>query len=509
MRKALVVSGIVLLAACIALPYACWKIDSEKESVIIIEEPLWGDPAAAEDITLQVASCLDDYMNFYMSGKGWNLRWDTIYTIGSGEEAESAFEFSSRKAGQIETPEEKYIECVLRQSYGTAYTNNPMPEIIFDVAERTTAGEERQEIVHVSDYYEYYPIEAFRICGEHILDITSTTYGYSNKYLTEFFHIPTGEDTAEVAMKKNEKDDITHFHLYIKNTNSIPSASAIGEKGCYYVYCCTDEDGNYMDIGQNKGIFYIPCMWENDGRNIVVDWEQIRKVCDQPEGAIPVKLMLDEVHERLFLVLRDEREFQLAIYTIEGEVPVFVQQIPVLAGYEGEDGVMNFSCFRQMTVEEGGILLTWQDNTFSFVSEENGQYRLWCGGKFPVDGKGEEILAQGLDGGDELRQFLETRSSYKSKEYYDIRQNIQDGNESFTVGNACYFDGDRLVLAAMSTWESTDVLLSVYHDEGLAYCGLYKLSEADPSYRWLAQAYVAPQRYGEKECIRLQGHVAP
>ena len=35
------------------------------------------------------------------------------------------------------------------------------------------------------------------------------------------------------------------------------------------------------------------------------------------------------------------------------------------------------------------------------------------------------------------------------------------------------------------------------------------MSEADRAYTWFAQAYIAPQRYGEKECISLQGHTVP
>ena len=517
MRKALVVSVIVLLAACIGLPCACRKIDSEKESIIIVEEPLCGDPAAASGITLQMATCLDDYRHFYISRDGWNVRWDTVYDIGVGKEAESVFAFSFRKTGQVEVQGENYIECMLKRSFGTAYgddsseaipldhiANYPLPEV-YDVAGRTAAGEERIEIISLSDYYEYYPVEEFKICSGQGKNITNTPYGSGELFLTDFFHIPPGGDTAEVAVK-NEENDVTRFHIYTRQVGGVLSASAIGERGGYYVYCCTDEDGNYEDRGQNKGIFYIPCQWENGGRNVSVDWRHIRKVCDQPEGLVPLKMMLDEVRGRLFLVLHDEKEFWLAVYTLEGEVPVLVQQIPVMAGCEREDGMADSPYFRQMTVEEGGILLTWRDNSFAFIAEENGRYRLWYGGKFPADGRDEMILSQAPAGGDGLLQFQESRAAYAAnRQYPDIRQNIQGENESFTVGNACFFDGERLVLAAMTTWEHPDVLLSVYHEDGLAYCGLYKVWEADRAYTWFAQVYTVPQRYGEKECIRIQG----
>lgn len=522
MRKSLVISGMILVAACIVLLCVCRKIDSEKENIIVTEETIWGDSEAAFGITLQIASCLNDpiiWGNKRPKKLNAHVLWDTVYTIGSREGAESVFTFLPKEQGQLEVQGEKYIECILRQSYGTVYTGNTdeavsfdetnvwfsMPEIIFDVAGRTEAGEERQEIVRIGDYYEYsYPIGGFEIRNQNTQDITSSRQGLVCEYLTDFFHIPPGEDTAEVKVEKNEEGELTYFHLYIKDAYEILSASAVGEKGGYYIYSCTDKDGNAMDRGQNKGIFYIPYTWKDDGTWIVVDWDQIRKVCEQPEGAIPVKMLLDEENERIFLVLRNEKEFQLAIYRLEGEYPILMQQFPVLAGYEGEAGKVDFPYFRQITVEEGGLLLTWQDNTFSFVAKEGEQYQLWYHGKFPIAGREEAVLSQDSDVAEKLEHFMKNNSTYVNPECRDIKQNIQGGNESFTAENACFFDGERLVLASLTTQKNTEVLLSVYHKDGLAYCGLYQLSQIDQAYTWVSQMRVIPQRLGERGCIRLQ-----
>ena len=92
---------------------------------------------------------------------------------------------------------------------------------------------------------------------------------------------------------------------------------------------------------------------------------------------------------------------------------------------------------------DGGLLITWNDNDFAFVTEEEGQWQLWCGGTFP------DYVEQG----DEM-----------------VREKPFPGEQE------CVFDGERLVLAAFEAWESLNVVVTVYDKEGELYCGLYRHS---------------------------------
>ena len=103
-----------------------------------------------------------------------------------------------------------------------------------------------------------------------------------------------------------------------------------------------------------------------------------------------------------------------------------------------------------MTREEGGILLTWSDNFFAFVTEGE-QCRLWCSGRFPD--------CQDADGADSMGWGIG-----------------RDGDDPFPWERECLFDGERLVLAAMNGWTSVDVRLAVYGRDGEAYSGLYRHS---------------------------------
>lgn len=522
MRKALAVSGIVLTAAWMAFFYMCFTIDNQKESVIILEEPIVGDPVAAEGITLQIASSLDNeiaHMGWSTRTENVHLLWNTEYTVGSGEGAESEFQFSARGIQREHVRKGKYISCVIRQGFGSAnyvYADGTvsyegislesflMPEILSAVAERTAYGEEKTESVMVSDYYEHYPIAEFGIHGASVEDKTSTFDGSSYQYLTDFFRIPPKDDMVEVMVKKDQSGYIMQVTLKIQKACGLLGASAFGEKGCYYVYCCTDEKGDYEDRGQNSGIFYIPYESQNQGRSIAVDWDQIRKVCGQPEGMIPVEFLLEEEKGQLFLVARGEKEFSLFVYQLEGEIPVLTGQIPLIQGSVGKLGEKEFPCFRRISMEDGGLLLTWQDNTFAFLVEEQGQYSLWYEGKFPVEGREEEIMDKMPAGEAGLRRFLEQKNYYASEGSYDARQRIQNGNDGFTAESACYFDGERLVLAAPVENDSVDIILSVFHEDGLAYCGMYRHSEVKGAYRWLAGKYVGPWRTKENGCVVLR-----
>ncbi len=533
MKKALVIAGMFFAAALMVLASACWKIDSEKEGVVIIEEPIFGDPAAAEGVTLKIASCFGEEMN---GGNMWtddtelthrHLLWNTAYAVGGNTEAESVLTFSSHEEGIWRgmdymggSPfmEEDYVEVGLQNNFGTAYSGNAgkvagssdaidpdifaLSKIIRAAAERTSLGEERTELIRVGDYYEYYPIVDFSLHSSQSAFRSAKTSYYDDYYvfLTEFFRISTGEDMAEVRVRKDADGNISYVHVYDRSGIRIIGTAAYGEKGCYYTYYCEDKDGISMDRGQNNGIFYFP-LQEEEGRKFV-DLDQIKKVCDLPAGAVPVKLLLDEAGERLFLLARGEREFSLAVHTLENEIPVLSQQIPVLEGSEGESGRIVFPDWRRMTIEDGGIMMIWTDHRFSFAAEADGEFRLWYSGIFPADGKEDAFLSQETAAGRGLLNFLTPEWKGTGSD----GQSVPEENTCFTKEAACFFDGKRLVLASQTGWQDTDVLLSVYEQDGLAYCGLYRYGGVNDAYTWLAEDLVKLQRsWSRKSSIALEG----
>ena len=112
-----------------------------------------------------------------------------------------------------------------------------------------------------------------------------------------------------------------------------------------------------------------------------------------------------------------------------------------------------------MSFVDGGVLLTWNDNQFSFVAEEKGAHRWWCSGVFP-----------------------QTMGELDEEE-------VQN---PFPRENACMFDGTRLALAAFENWENLGIQLMICNETGELYCGRYKNSQ-DTILGLAAEKRICPQ----------------
>lgn len=445
MKKSLILSLLLAGLGVCSLPGAFALADSGKERIVIREEVLSGDPAKAAGIVLRIPSHW-----------GRRLLWDTEYVVGPGAETKSSFAFL---AGQVfwKIPEVKgqaYLMfqeeyegyeasllqgyTVLREEYSGFY------DIIDSVAQRTEDGETHMEIVRLGEYGFFYPLDV----GTNFSVEYEGDYLRAGDYLSSFFHIQAAEEEeAAVTVKKNaqgELEEVSFRQLGSGRDVELVSAAAEGGQGIYLAWGLRDaKSGEAVDRGQNRGIFYFPYK-EGDKSIRKMDLTQVKRLQDFPEDVIPLEMLIDEERRMMFLAVEDPRGFSLYVYRLEGELPVLSERISVKSGG---------GSLCQMEAEDGGILLTFDDNSFFFGAEEAGRYREWCRGVFPQ-------------------------------------------SESFPEEHGCFFDGERLILAAYEDWHSLSVLLAVYDGEGLAYSGRYVHSgnenrdaETDPACRLLPQGY--------------------
>jgi len=459
MKKSIWVAFGVMGLSLIVLLLAVVKVNSGKGEIVITEEVLSGEPSAAAGITLETASHWDNH-----------LFWNTVYTIGSGEEAKSVFTFSGEK---VEWSREEGLNAHTYSlggaGFGSAYTgigtpvrpeDFPFPEIIRAVAERTKPGEAHTETVRISDYVQNYPLD---------FDVEGSPADYGDhteniEFLTELFHISTARDRMKLTTEKDGEGILTGISSQMvadEDEIMIMETSGFGKEGCYYAYNCEKTaSGKAADRGQNSGIFYLPFR-QRDGW-LVVEVTQMRKVCDLPEKSLPEGMLLDNEESYLYLVVRGEENHYLCVYALSGEIPVLEQMIPIRGNdrlTEGADSgrpqtwsddLSLIPVLRRIRMVDGGLLITWNDNNFAFVTEEEGQWRLWCSGTFPDD---------------------------VEQEYEMVREKPFPGEQG------CVFDGERLVLAAFETWESLNVVVTAYDKEGELYCGLYRHSGGMGPYR--------------------------
>lgn len=443
MKKSLILWLLMTGLAVFSLPAALILADSGKEKILISEEVLSGDPAEAEGIVLSIPS-------------HWrrNLLWDTEYTIGGGE-AKSSFTFSSGTVFWKGPETEIYAGLGINMNGDFSGTYAPGStsfdweygyyEMICSVAERIESGGTLTEIIRFGDYCPNYPL-IFVLEGTNVS--YKGDYQKACDYLRDFFHIQAAEDCAEVTVERNEQGDIIHVsvrHLSSDEDVVIFNAAADGGEGIYFVYSLRNaKTYEYADRGQNSGIFYFPYEEQESGFR-EVDVTQVRKLQDFADNIIPSEMLTDDEEEFLFLAAKDEEGYSLFVYRLEGEMPVLTRRIPVKADH---------SSFCRMSLEDGGILLTWDDNSFSFVAEEEGEYRLWCSGAFP------------------------------------------ESSIPFPKEHACIFDGERLTLVSYESWYGLNVLLAVYDEHGQIYSGRYVHSgneDTDAGYDYDTYSRIMPQ----------------
>lgn len=511
MKRSLWVTFFCMGLALLALPAAWWRINQEKDKIVITEEVLSGNPAAAAGFTLRIASHWDGH-----------LLWNTEYVIGNGRGAESEFAFSARQVTWVKNAQKSAkMDFLYANGFGTALTdspaladlgNMPYPEILRAVAGRASTGEIYEETVEISDYYEYYPVD-FMLEGSSV-EYKGDYGGELPRHLANLFRIPTSDDRINITIERYPSKDGDEASRTAKGDAAggvaagepvsvrgqivsdagnvlIADASAFKEGGCYYAFCLESaETGRPSCRGENCGIFYLPFQ-EEDGW-IQVDLTQMEKLCPLPEGTVPAAMLLEEKRERLYLTVKEETDYHLLVYGLESGTPVLEQNISLgrerfldvqelsdkgipspdgglrpsdkgipspddglqdnglqSAGREpGTDASLPQLC--AMTLEEGGLLMTWSDNGFAFVTEEEGQWRLWCSGRFPDSENARSVVSTD----------------------WDIRRNYN----LFPGERECLFDGERLALAALDGWESVNVLLAVYDESGEVYSGLYRHS---------------------------------
>lgn len=444
MKKTLISFFVAAGLIIFLLPAAFIAVEGKKDQVIITQEVLFGDPGAASGITLAIAS-------------HWNrhLLWNTEYTIGEEKTTKSKFTFSGKSilwGWERGTNANFYFGTAKSaiengKNSSVACTESAFPEIANKVAYRTRDSK-YSEIVSIAEYYEVYPL-IFRTEGsmaKYHCDRGTT------KYLSELFHISPAKDRLEVVVEKNSDGRPSLIQQRIVREDLpvfLVNLSAEAQDGIYYTYRL--EAGNReenIDRGQNSGIFFIPCRGEGEARQI--ELLEMKRSCEFLSDVVPLELKLNKSGDILYLSAKSKGGYSLFVYQLDGEVHL-KQEICL-------ENIRDTSNYCQMSLVDGGVLLTWNDNQFSFVEEEEGEYFWWCSGIFPQTMG--ELSEEGVQ-------------------------------NPFPRENVLSFDGTRLVLAAFENWENMEIRLVVYNREGELYCGRYKNSQ--DNMRLAADNRIEPQ----------------
>lgn len=157
MRRALIAFTLLFLLAAGGVAAVHMTVNEVRDQVVITEEVLFGDKAAAEGLTILAEAALDD----------GRLNWDTTHTIGAQNVTETEFFFSTKRLDRPIHYEPEGLMISSKSSH--AYWDWDEAESAEELSglalaywelmqDAPTDGEEVSRTVRLADYYDYYPL---------------------------------------------------------------------------------------------------------------------------------------------------------------------------------------------------------------------------------------------------------------------------------------------------------------------------------------------------------------
>lgn len=375
MKKYLCILLLALLFSLGTLAGGHLWVNGARERMDIRETVITGDPAAAAGLAV----------TYRTRDQEGHLLWETTYTPGGAERAETDFRFSAKgeresyyrramvsleqasdnfHAGGVSIPTENerdyYYDLLLLPAW--------------DVASRTPVGEERTETIRLADYYDYYPL-SFNIQSVDNPGLNAHLNSDEYVQLKEYFRVAVDEaalrtvtvirdsESMSVEMTRAD-DDPSHESGYLS------SEGVITEDGIFLVAESTDSSGvpdNRLQCPDGQGIHFIPLQDPDAPQDPTM-----------PEG-------LDLSGLRLFYPTGEARTLRLSISPDKKELLLYAQ----------EDGKLTLSVIDAVTgellqcldlLEDAGTqyiqlietdalhLAITEEDRFSLVSKEGGRY---------------------------------------------------------------------------------------------------------------------------------------
>ena len=396
MRKILILFAVLLALSIGVIVSSAVQMDARHENITITEETLFGDPAAAEGLSVST-----------LGHRKSRLFWHTSYEAGADPRPETEFTYSNERiyeegdyvgsfdlrmsflnggmSGNVDLEAELDIEAK-----NNSEDLQPLLALI-DVASRTEAGEEHHELVRLSDYYTYLPL------GFHF----TPRDGYSPyenevviwKYLNSVFKLPISEDLMlDVTVAKNAEGRIYNVDFYEHYDEEAVvtqtyTPSAIRDDGVFFGMF---GNADYSQIEVGYGLYYMPIgeLEHVEGYSSGMELYGLLPECrniypmelsDCEEGS----LMLSADEEQVYALTKEQGEIVLTVF--DGKTFEVLQQLRpgtnqlpevwcdenIVALVTGDENWENFRL--QVYLVEDGLLKLWLD-TELYPNGENGPY---------------------------------------------------------------------------------------------------------------------------------------
>ena len=306
MRKRLVLWTILIALALGGIPWIHGAMDEKKDDVVIYEEVLSGNPAAASGRAVKTLTHMDQY-----------LFWETTFRPGSeaAAETEFTFEWKPRQKSygstaepelQVGMPSTDFVLGHVGPGEFEELADRVIADPILDVLSRAPVGEDYTEVVKLKEYYDVYPL-VIEYTG--MIGMTEETRPEIYGQLTEFFFIPVSEDERlEVTIESDELGNETTIRCRTQE-------ESVSQKPRFYGVLA--EDGGYLiptpyeAMRADHGIYFFPMVEGTDG--LIPDLSQMRSVYPVEKDANVRQLYYHRDLDQLMLFTEEQGRLWMTV----------------------------------------------------------------------------------------------------------------------------------------------------------------------------------------------------
>lgn len=366
MKKYLVLLAAVLALSVGTLAAGHLYINSAKDKIDIRETVIKGDPAAAAGLAVTCHT------------RDWDghLLWDTTFTPGGAEEAQTDFRLSgegepdlhqmSDYAGLEQVTGNFSLQGVdLDLQEASYYLLKP----VRDVASRTAAGESRTETVCLNDYYDHFPLDLNTYSREYpdaSIDVYSEECGWLDEYFRVRFDQPVWR---EVTVKKGRQGQVIAYEMGAEDMSGegdLFSCGLVTERGIFLIAETVDANGEFdgrLECRDGPGVHLI--QYREDGNaESYVDMFEPRLFYPTGEARTLWLGISPDERELLLYTCEDGRLVLTVLDPATGEV---LQRLDLI---ETEEENRFFSVIEW----DGLYLAVSRKDMFSLVIREGGRY---------------------------------------------------------------------------------------------------------------------------------------
>jgi len=449
MRKALAILIVLVILCTSGIIAAHAVVNTQRDQVTINENVIYGDKLAADGLNIIRKADWDS-----------RLHWQTDYNISSENSYCTDFHFTqNREYERIRSEPTGSISLGLTVGSGMGSSHEitreditnlaaGYEELCLDVMEAAPAGEEYSDIVQVSDYFDFFPLQVYldfpnvyRLESRsperyYVRPIDGEDCTEVNEALNKYFKFPVSdEDLVMVELYKNDNGEVTELNIStLEWATEFWVLYAVTPSGAYFAFDCGD-DIDFTNIKGGCGIYCLPfnASFEYGGETYpTVNTEELGMVYSLDENTRIENMFYEEEQNRLVLITVENN--MLMFTTIDLATMEMLQRIEIC---ECE--------------EDRGVWRTSRDE--DFITLYLGSDRI--------------VVLEMLDNGEYSLEFV-----------VNVRPEGQDELFWYNSNSTKAYDGERLAMCwsrdiEEAPYSDCGFYVAIYDKTGLLYFGEY------------------------------------